>query len=317
MNKKKKKLAGLFALLLFAAAVIYAINKLIMKTATAKQLLKKQDSAVYSWRFGNIHYTKTGTGSPVLLLHELSPCSSSYEWHRLIKTLSSRHTVYCPDLPGCGLSDKQKLTYTNFYYVQFIVDFTKTIIGSTADIMATGLSASFAVTACNYEPEFFRKLILVNPADIHRLTCIPTKRSKMQKAILECPLTGTFIYNTIVGKEKIRKEFCERLFFDSSAVREEYIDTYYESSHWGGFSGKYLYSSIIGNYVYLDIRHALQSINQDIVILGGSGQEGIENTISLYQEVNPAVESVIIPETRHLPHLEAPEKILEQLNIFL
>ena len=71
------------------------------------------------------------------------------------------------------------------------------------------------------------------------------------------------------------------------------------------------------NYMYLDIRHALQSIDQDIVILGGARQEGMNETILFYQAVNPAVESVLIPDTKHLPHLEAPEKVLDQLKIFI
>lgn len=316
-NKKGKKIAALIFLLAIAAAVIYAINKFISKTASSRHLLQKKHSSTYAWRFGNVSYTKSGSGSPLLLLHELSPCSSSYEWHRMIKALSTRHTVYCVDLPGCGLSDKQKLTYTNFYYVQFLVDFTKSVIGAPVSLLATGLSSSFAVTACNYEPDLFQKLILINPPDIHTLARIPSKRSRMSKALLECPLTGTMLYYSIVSRKKVQKEFTERLFCDPAAVRPEYVDTYYEASHCGGFFGKYLYASIIGNYVYLDIRHALQSVNQDLIILGGAAQEGIHETILFYQAVNPAIESVIIPDTRHLPHLEAPEKVLEQLKIFL
>lgn len=317
MKKRKQRLAAVFTTLIFAAAVIYSINKFISKKAVSKHFLQKKDTSIYAWRFGNIHYVKTGSGSPLLLLHELSPCSSSYEWHRIVKALSTRHTVYCVDLPGCGLSDKQKITYTNFYYVQFVVDFIKSVIGSPVTILATGLSASVSVTACSYEPGLFQKLILINPPDIHTLARIPSKKSRISKALLECPLTGTMIYYSIVAKEKIRKEFRDRLFSDSSSVRTEYVDAYYEASHWGGYFGKYLYASIIGNYMYLDIRHALQSIDQDIVILGGARQEGMNETILFYQAVNPAVESVLIPDTKHLPHLEAPEKVLDQLKIFI
>ena len=49
----------------------------------------------------------------------------------------------------------------------------------------------------------------------------------------------------------------------------------------------------------------------------GAEQEGISETLLFYQAVNPAVESVILPESRHLPQLEAPEALLEQLKIFL
>ena len=52
-------------------------------------------------------------GTPVLLIHDLSPLSSSYEWCRYAKKLEKQHTVYTIDLLGCGRSEKPYLTYTN------------------------------------------------------------------------------------------------------------------------------------------------------------------------------------------------------------
>ena len=316
LKKRGKRFAAFLSILAAASAAIYAVNKIIIQSATAEHLLKK-DSSVFAWRFGNVKYTKTGKGSPLLLLHELSPCSSSYEWHRILSALSTRHTVYCVDLPGCGLSDKQNITYTNFYYVQFLVDFTKSVIGSPTDILAAGLSSSFAITACSYEPKLFHKLILINPTPFSVLLQIPSRRRRIAKAMLECPLMGTLLYHLIVSRRRIQREFEERLFFHREKVKPEYVNAYYESSHTHNSSGKYLMSSIIGNYIYLDIRHALRSIDQDIVILGSSGQEYMGATLSAYQEVNPAVETVMIPEASHLPQLEAPEKLLEHLKIYL
>ena len=88
-----------------------------------KDLLKSTASNYYNWRFGKIYYTKQGTGSPVLLIHDLTIYSSAYEWEALVKQLEKNHTVYCIDLPGCGRSDKQHITYTNYLYVQAISDF--------------------------------------------------------------------------------------------------------------------------------------------------------------------------------------------------
>lgn len=317
MKKHIKRFAAFLSIFVTASAVICAVNKLILHSAAARHLLKKKDSSVYSWRFGNIYYRKTGKGSPLLLLHELGPCSNSYEWHRIVSALSTRHTVYCIDLPGCGISDKQNLTYTNFYYVQFLVDFTKSVIGSPTDIMATGLSSSFAVTACNYEPQLFQKLIFINPPGFSVLSQIPTKKSRIAKAMLECPLTGTLLYHLIVSRARIQQEFENRLFFKKGLVQQEAVDVYYESAHNQNSAGKYLMSSIIGNYIYLDIRHALRSINQDIVILSSCQENFSEEIVSAYQAVNPAIEAVYLSETKHLPQLEAPDKLLEQLKIYL
>ena len=74
----------------------------------------------YHWRFGDIYYTKKGKGSPILLIHDMLPGGSGYEWGKIEDDLALEHTVYNLDLPGCGRSEKSGITYTNFVYVQAI-----------------------------------------------------------------------------------------------------------------------------------------------------------------------------------------------------
>jgi len=50
-----------------------------------------------------VHYRRSGSGSPVILLHQ-SP-NSSQEYIPLIEDLASKYTVIAPDTPGNGLSD--------------------------------------------------------------------------------------------------------------------------------------------------------------------------------------------------------------------
>ncbi len=316
MNKCKKTIAALAALTVSTISVVGLCNRLLDQKAVSKNLLGKEDMQTFSWRFGKVSYSKTGTGAPLLLLHELSPCSSSREWSRLIPSLSRKYTVYAIDMPGCGSSDRLNITYTNFYYLQLITEFAKSIIKEPLTLMATGLSASLAVTSCSYDSSLFKKLILINPADLWTLAEIPTRKSKAAKGLLELPCVGTLLYHLLVSRNHIEREFRQRLFFDSSRIREEEIDLYYESSHRDHSKGKYLYSSIIGNYVYFNISHALKSINNDIVIIGGSHQEFIDETIAQYKGINPIVESVLIPNTRHLPHLEDPEGVYRQLEVY-
>jgi pimeloyl-ACP methyl ester carboxylesterase len=50
-----------------------------------------------------IHYSRAGTGRPILLLHGL--LGGSFCWRRNMEALSLGHTVYAVDLPGHGQSD--------------------------------------------------------------------------------------------------------------------------------------------------------------------------------------------------------------------
>jgi pimeloyl-ACP methyl ester carboxylesterase len=50
-----------------------------------------------------IHYSRLGTGCPLLLLHGL--LGGSFCWRRNMEALSQRHTVFALDLPGHGEND--------------------------------------------------------------------------------------------------------------------------------------------------------------------------------------------------------------------
>lgn len=52
----------------------------------------------------NLHYSETGKGEPVLLLHGLG--ASSYSWRYVIPELARTHRVIALDLKGFGQSDK-------------------------------------------------------------------------------------------------------------------------------------------------------------------------------------------------------------------
>ena len=52
---------------------------------------------------GQIHYFRTGTGPPLLLLHGL--LGGSFCWRGNMEAFSRRHTVFAVDLPGHGEND--------------------------------------------------------------------------------------------------------------------------------------------------------------------------------------------------------------------
>lgn len=112
--KHSKKLVTLSVLTTMSGAAIYFLNKTLDTAAVRKNLLASAEKEIFSWQFGDIFYTKKGTGTPMLLLHDLHCASSGREWQYIEDTLAKDHTVYTLDLLGCGRSDKPAITYTNF-----------------------------------------------------------------------------------------------------------------------------------------------------------------------------------------------------------
>lgn len=316
MNKFKKIKFVLLTILSILTTNI-VINKIIFVLAKMKDLLYSKNGNYYQWRFGKIFYTKQGKGSPLLLIHQLDYLGSDIEWKYVVESLSKNYTVYTIDLLGCGRSDKPSITYTSYLYVQLINDFIKNIIGTKTNVMATSTSASIAIMACHTESSLFEKMILINPENFNIINKIPITRHKIYKFLLDLPIIGTTIYIIKSSKNYIKKEFSKKYYYCSYKAKYRIIDSYYEAAHLSGSSSKYLFSSIKAHYNNSNISHALMDINNSIYIIGGDHEPSIEETIKQYLDLNPSIEYSLINNTKHLPQLEQPEKIIDICNIFV
>ena len=69
----KKNIKHFFLLTALAAGTIHFVNRFINMTADIKNILKAENGNFYDWKNGQIYYTKRGSGSPLLLIHDLNP----------------------------------------------------------------------------------------------------------------------------------------------------------------------------------------------------------------------------------------------------
>ena len=70
-------------------------------------------------------------------------------------------------------------------------------------------------------------------------------------------------------------------------------------------------------YTNINIVSAIKKNNYSICLIGGKEHPYIEDVINDYKEFNPAIEDAYIPNTTCLPQLEAPDKFVKLVNIFL
>lgn len=316
MNKKKK-FTLILAITSLSIFLMHIINKTIFFFSTLKEILYSDNSSYYNWRFGKIFYTKRGTGSPVLLIHDLDNISSDLEWKEITSRLSEKHTVYTLDLLGCGRSDKPEMTYTTFLYVQLLSDFVKNIIKQPTDVVVTGHASSSIIMACYSDSKLFHNLILVNPDNLISMNHIPKYKHKLLQFILNIPILGTFIYNISASLSIIKDTFSNKYFADDINISSKYILGYYEAAHLGGSASKYLYSSIKCHYTNTNIVHALKEINNNISIIGGDLEKDIDIILGQYVQCNPSIEISRIKHTKHLPQIERPSEFTALLSLYL
>lgn len=292
-----------------SVATIYAYNKFVEETASQKNLLSDKDGEYYNWKYGNIFYTKSGSGSPLLLIHDTDTAASSVEWNKLISRLTKNHTVYAIDLLGCGRSDKPALEYTNYLYVQMIQSFIKDVIQEKTTVIASNISASFVIMANHLDESLFEKIILINPVSLKQLEMIPDELSKVKKSIVQLPFIGTFVYNMMNSAQRIDEAFRTRYVTRPQLISSSMEDIYYESAHKNGSNGRYLYSSILGNYVNNSITHAVKSISTPTLIIGSVEMKKYALALDDYHKVNKNLDIIRITNGSLYPHMEIPEKI--------
>lgn len=90
----------------------------------------------FNSRYGKIFYDMTGKGYPLLLVHGINAGSSNFEWRNNYLELSKYFTVYAPDLPGFGKSEKQPIQYTAPIYTYDIHQFIRHVIKQPVCIVA-------------------------------------------------------------------------------------------------------------------------------------------------------------------------------------
>ena len=313
----KKGIKRFFIITATTITAIYAYNQYIAKKSIKNNYLSDKNSSYFEWKFGNIFYTKKGTGKPILLIHDTNPASSSAEWYQIQKKLEKTHTVYALDLPGCGRSDKPALTYTNYMYVQLITSFIKNVIGEATDVVTTNLSASFVIMANHIDSSLFQKIILVNPCSLSELSEIPDDKSKLIQKLFALPLIGTFLYNLTMNHKKINRDFHKQYYSRPQLISSKLEAIYYESAHLGKSQGRYLYASIKGNYININISHALKEQKQPLYILQSRSIKNAAQIVEEYTQLNPNTESIILSNCNLLPQLETPDKLYSCINSIL
>lgn len=304
---------------LITSAVLFTtwgLNKLIFLQAGKKDMLYCRNKHQYSWRFGDIFYTKKGSGSPLLLIHDLKCTASAAEWNAIIDQLSENHTVYALDLLGCGRSEKPRMTYTNYIYVQLINNFIKEVIGARTDVVTSGSSSNIAIMGCYSEPELYRRIMMINPPSMKLMAKYPKANHKTLKYLIELPIIGTTIYNMVTSYNSIFTDYKNKLLYPDCCMQRD-VDTMYEASHLGGTSAKYFYASEKCHYTNVNMLHALKKLNHSMYIIGGMEQKDIQDTLESYVYYNPSIETETIENCKYYPHTEQPEEFLSLCSVYL
>ncbi len=315
--KKSNKLVSLVCLTAAATGVIHAMNKIISYLSDQMGFLADPQGLRYNWKFGNIYYTKQGSGKPLLLIHDLQSYSSDMEWKELAASYAKDRTVYTMDLLGCGRSDKPAITYTGYLYVQLLTDFIRDVIGEPVDVITSGDSCALATMTCMNDSSLFGKLIFLSPVSIGKCQAGPTHRQKLVKALFDFPIIGTMLYNICHSErildEQIKKRYFSRPYMVSSAL----MKSYYQAAHSHNSAGRFLFGSLKAHYTSVALANAIRSIDNSMTVIYGRDSADGLRIAEEYRRLNPIIEIQGIVNAKNLPQLEQPKAVFRATQIYL
>jgi pimeloyl-ACP methyl ester carboxylesterase len=107
-----------------------------------------------------IHWTETGNGEPLILLHGLG--SESSEWARVAGPLAKKRRVITPDQIGFGQSDKPFVRYRIGTLVSFLEGLYQELRIDRASLIGHGISGTVAAAFALAHPQLVDRLVLIS-----------------------------------------------------------------------------------------------------------------------------------------------------------
>ncbi|MBL8306612.1 MAG: alpha/beta fold hydrolase [Rubrivivax sp.] len=118
-------------------------------------------------RYEGLHCYVDGSGPPLLLVHSVNAAASAAEVRPLYEHARRTRTVFAPDLPGYGFSERIDRLYTPRLMTDALHATVRQIQArcgpAPVDALAVSLGCEFLARAAVEQPADFRRLALVSP----------------------------------------------------------------------------------------------------------------------------------------------------------
>ena len=273
------------------------------------------NGGTHVWRGHQVAYTVRGSGPPVLLVHGIHAAAWSYEWQRNVPTLAEQHTVYAIDLLGFGRSSRPAIRYSARLFLSLISDFAEEVIGRPCALVASSLSAAYALVLGARDPQRFPALVVIEPTGLMRLSDGAGTSGDVARFAADAPVLGTAYYHSLVSRNSLRA-FLHEVYHDHALVTDEMIDAYYAASHQPG--AKHAPAAFVAQQLNIDVRHAVRRLTQPaLLVWGEQARLSPIDEIRPFLTIHPDFETAIFDPSGDLPHSERAPEFNEIVTQFL
>ncbi|MDF5710347.1 MAG: alpha/beta hydrolase [Nostoc sp. S4] len=271
-------------------------------------------------------FTREGVGKdiantqdlpPLLFLHNFGGGASAYEWSKVYPAFASTYQILAPDLIGWGESAHPVRDYQIKDYLGTIAEFIIQTCHQPVTVVASSLTAAFAIRLAITQPNLFQRLFLVCPSGFDDFGQGIGRRLPL--AAINTPLLDDFIYILGAKNEIAVRNFLQSfLFAKSQRVSQEMVEAYLTSAQQP--NAKFAALAFLQGGLYFDLSLYIQQLTIPTVVFWG--EKAQFTNIKLGRRLvnlNPSVIQKFYPisDAGILPHLEVPEIIIGLLQRYL
>lgn len=275
----------------------------------------------YAGRWSEVVFQELGSGPPVLLLHSFGPGYGGGQWRAVAEILAERYCVFVPDLPGWGRTRGGAGLQRPDRYLNLIEDFLAGVVREKAVVVASGLSAAYAVQAAVDHPDRVRALALVSPLGLGEDGDDPGRGvqgrvSTFVSTLLSLPLVDAPVLDLLTGRAALEHHLRREVYAAPERVDAALLEHHYRASH--APQARAALAAYLRGDLWHDVSGELEGLRTPVWLAWGrqSKNPPVENA-DLWLRHLPDAEIDIFEGAGALPQAETPALFCRALERFL
>jgi pimeloyl-ACP methyl ester carboxylesterase len=255
----------------------------------------------------DIHYTKAGSGDPVILIH--GGGMWLYSFRQNIPELSKKFTVYALDMPGYGytVARTNNPRYSLDIMADILLDFMDKMGIEQASLVGHSWGGGWSILFTHKYPNRVVKLILIDSSGLK-------VRDIFEWNLLKYPILGEILVSRI-SVNGVRKRL-ENSFFHKERVTWEMVNEVFIPMNFS--ANKKAQCLLSRNQNWKTTHNAMTSIRKPVLLIWGDSDLYLKPVLAKqFLKRFPNIKLIMLEKCGHSAHEEYPERVNEIISEFL
>ncbi|HEY2289527.1 MAG TPA: alpha/beta fold hydrolase [Thermoanaerobaculia bacterium] len=270
----------------------------------------------YTGRSGReVVFQELGGGPAVVLLHSFGPGYDANQWRAAAEILAAGFCVYVPDLPGWGRTRALPGAHHPERYLQLLEDFLAGVVREKAVLVASGLSAAYAVQAAVDHPSRVRALALVSPLGLGG-TAETGALHGFAGRVVGLPVIGAPVLDLLTSRAALEHHLRREVYAAPERVDAALLEHHYRASHTA--QGRAALAAYLRGDLWHDVADELDGLRVPVWIAWGrQAKHPAVDQADLWLRHLPDAALDVFEGAGALPYAETPALFCRALERFL